>query len=84
MIIILICIAVYLLTVLLWFLLTAYEYRKFCYTIGEVIEHMDSEHFFPIFNTALLVANIICIVFFTICNFFNKQWTKFINIKIKK
>lgn len=90
MIIILICIAIYILTVLLWFLITAYEYRQFCYTIGDVIEHMGSEHFFPIFNTATLVAIIICIIFFTICNFiwknlkFNKLWTKFINIKIKK
>ena len=84
MIIILICIAIYILTVLLWFLITAYEYRQVSYTIGDVIEHMDSEHFFPIFNTATLVAIIICIIFFTICNFFNKLWTKFINIKIKK
>lgn len=90
MIIILICIAVYLLTVLLWFLITAYEYRKFCYTIGDVIENMDGVHFFPILNTATLVAYIICIVFFVIGKFiwknlkFNKLWTKFINIKIKK
>ena len=88
MIIILICISVYVLTVLLWFLITAYEYRQFSYTIGDVIEHMGFEHFFPIYNTvlliALLIAFIICIIFFTICNFFNKLWTKFINIKIKK
>lgn len=90
MIIILICIAVYLLTVLLWFLITAYENRKFCYTIGDVIENMDGVQFFPILNTILLVAYIICIVFFVIGKFiwknlkFNKLWTKFINIKIKK
>ena len=90
MIIISICIAVYILTILLWFLLTAYEYRKFCYTIGDVIENMYSKQFFPILNTILLAVYIICIVFFVIGKFiwknlkFNKLWAKFINIKIKK
>lgn len=90
MIIILICIAVYILTVLLLFLLTAYEYRKFCYTVGDIIEQMYQEQFFPILNTFLLIAFIICIVFSVIGKFiwknlkFNKLWTKFINIKIKK
>ena len=90
MIIILICIAVYLLTLLLWFLITAYEYRKFCYTIGDVIGNMDGVQFFPILNTIVFVAFIICIIIFNIGRFiwknlkFNKMWTKFINIKIKR
>lgn len=87
--IILICISVYILTVLLWFLLIAYEYRKFCFTVGDVIEQMYYEHFFPVLNTFLLIAFIICIVFSTIGDFiwnnlkFNKIWEKFINIKLK-
>lgn len=85
-----ISIAVYILTVLLWFIITAYEDSKYCYTVGDVIKNMDSEHFFPIYNIISLVAYIICIVFFVIGKFiwknlkFKKLWTKFINIKIKK
>lgn len=82
-------VAVYVLTVVLWFLIYAYDNRERCYTIGDVFDCMDGILFFPILNTFIGIFFILCFIFYSIGNFIwkklklNKLWEKIRNIKIK-
>lgn len=86
---ILIFIAVYVLTTLVWFLIYAYDNRKQCYTIGDVFDCMEPALFIPILNTFLGIFLGLCGIFYLIGKFiweklkFNKLWKNFRNLKIK-
>ena len=89
MLVILIFVTVYILTVVVWFLLYAYDNRKRCYTIGDVFDCMEYFLFVPILNTLIGICFVLYFIFYSIGNFiwkklkFNKLWEKFTNIKIK-
>ena len=89
MLIILICIAVYGLTVFLWFIIYAYDSKNRCHTIGDVLNEMEWFLFTPILNIIISIGFIILFIIYGIGKFiwnnlkFNKIWGKFINIKIK-
>lgn len=86
MIILLISILVYLLSVIVWFLIIAYEERQHCYTIGDVLDKMyDTVSFIPIVNTffILIWGVIYVVVSLKIHLPFVKIWNKIKDIKLK-
>ena len=83
-------IAVYVLTVVLWFLVYAYDLRNRCYTIGDVFDNMEGFLFVPILNTIIGIGFCLCFILGSIGIFIwkklklNKLWEKVRNIEIKR
>ena len=82
MLVFLIFIAVYVLTVVSWFIIYAYDNRKRCYTIGDVFDCMEPVLFIPILNTFLGIFLGLCFILRSIGDFIceklklNKLWKK--------
>lgn len=80
-----ICILIWLISTIIWIILTYIEEKRWLYNVGDLIDEIEYYMWFPIINTVILIGFILLWFPYKILVLLKLDilWEKFRNIKLK-
>lgn len=80
-----ICILIWLISTIIWIILTYIEEKRWLYNVGDLIDEIEYYMWFPIINTVILIGFILLWFPYKILILLKLDilWEKFRNIKLK-